>query len=107
MHVIEGRSYHGGRIHTEQRDGWIFFHGANWVHGRDGNPIWALNEQLKLFHTQWLPETYFARMHDGTAVVTNGNATFVPGDSIRQDFMKFQLDHDHFEQWLASVGNGT
>jgi len=46
-------------------------------------------------------------MHDGTAVVTNGNATFVPGDSIRQDFMKFQLDHDHFEQWLASVGNGT
>lgn len=107
VRVIEGRSYYGGRAHTEPRDGWIFFHGANWVHGQKGNPIWELNEKLNLFHTQFLPRTYYARMHNGSVVITNGSSTFVPGDTIRDDFEAFQLKHDHFTAWLEAVGNGT
>jgi polyamine oxidase len=42
--VVEARDRIGGRIHTDRSLGFAAEIGANWIHGRDGNPLVALGE---------------------------------------------------------------
>jgi protoporphyrinogen oxidase len=38
--VLEAEDRFGGRIHTVQRDGGFIELGAQWIHGKDENPLW-------------------------------------------------------------------
>eukprot|EP00911_Craspedida_sp_UC1_P001237 UC1_evm2s933 len=46
-------------------------------------------------------------MSDGTSVRAVGNATYVPGGALRDDFSDFQLSHDRFGAWAEAVRRGS
>ncbi|TCM68688.1 monoamine oxidase [Acinetobacter calcoaceticus] len=42
--LLEAQQRIGGRIHSDQRAEHCFDLGASWIHGIEGNPIWALTQ---------------------------------------------------------------
>jgi hypothetical protein len=77
-------------------------------HGPQGlNPIWQLNQNQHLTRTQWLPSSYYTKHTDGEVTVTLGNATWVPGAALRDDFFRYSSLNAHIDDFIASVANGT
>eukprot|EP00929_Paragymnodinium_shiwhaense_P096293 TRINITY_DN57842_c0_g1_i1.p1 TRINITY_DN57842_c0_g1~~TRINITY_DN57842_c0_g1_i1.p1 ORF type:complete len:543 (-),score=57.58 TRINITY_DN57842_c0_g1_i1:367-1995(-) len=104
--VIEAKDHLGGRTYGEvQEGGWVFNHGANWIHGAHPNPIWDLNQKEHLVRTQWLPRSYYARTSKGI-IREYGNDSYVPGQAMRNKFDNFARQHEHFIRWLSFACRG-